>query len=39
MFLTIEPYNVKQSFKLNLKGIPEEAEPVTPPIIKEENVE
>lgn len=39
MFLTIEPLNVKPSFKLNLKGIIEEDEPVTPPNNKEEKAE
>jgi hypothetical protein len=35
MFLTIEPYNPKQSFHINLKDINEEEAPLTPSIICE----
>jgi len=39
MFLTIEPYNPKATFKLNLKDIKEEDEPVTPSNVCEVTIE
>jgi hypothetical protein len=39
MFLTIEPYHPKANFKLNMKDIQEEDEPVTPSNICEVTVE